>query len=136
MSGEAIVKKTSDELAAERTELAIQRTSLASDRTLMAWVRTATSLISFGFTIYKFFSELKREGGMEEHHSWFSPRKVGMMLIFFGFLGLFFGLLQYRNEIRNLKKSDPELSRSFSPILAILILVLGLILFFAALFRQ
>ena len=29
---------------------------VALDRTLMAWVRTATSLISFGFTIYKFFS--------------------------------------------------------------------------------
>ncbi len=37
------------------TELALDRTYLAHDRTLMAWVRTATSLISFGFTIYKFF---------------------------------------------------------------------------------
>ena len=37
------------------TLLAIERTNLAQERTIMAWVRTATSLISFGFTIYKFF---------------------------------------------------------------------------------
>ena len=36
------------------TRLAVDRTRLAHERTLMAWVRTATSLISFGFTIYKF----------------------------------------------------------------------------------
>ena len=37
------------------TRLAVTRTRLAHERTLMAWVRTAASLISFGFTIYKFF---------------------------------------------------------------------------------
>ena len=37
------------------TRLAADRTWLADERTLMAWIRTATSLISFGFTIYKFF---------------------------------------------------------------------------------
>jgi uncharacterized membrane protein YidH (DUF202 family) len=37
------------------TELAVERTWLAHERTLMAWVRTATFMISFGFTIYKFF---------------------------------------------------------------------------------
>ena len=37
------------------TRLALDRTALAHERTLMAWVRTAVSLISFGFTIYKFF---------------------------------------------------------------------------------
>jgi putative membrane protein len=43
------------------TRLAFDRTRLAHDRTMMAWVRTATSLITFGFAIYKFFQfELKR----------------------------------------------------------------------------
>ena len=40
------------------TRLAVDRTRLAHERTLMAWVRTATSLISFGFTIYKFLALL------------------------------------------------------------------------------
>ena len=35
--------------------LGTKRTRLAYDRTLMAWIRTSVSLISFGFTIYKFF---------------------------------------------------------------------------------
>ena len=37
------------------TRLSYERTMLSHDRTLMSWVRTATSLITFGFTIYKFF---------------------------------------------------------------------------------
>ena len=37
------------------TKLAVDRTWLAHERTMLAWVRTAASLISFGFTIYKFF---------------------------------------------------------------------------------
>ena len=55
--------------AAERTldagtRLAVNRTRLAYERTLMAWVRTAASMISFGFTIYKFFQlELKDQAG-------------------------------------------------------------------------
>ena len=41
------------------TELSVDRTRLAHERTLMAWVRTATSLLSFGFTIHKFFEYLR-----------------------------------------------------------------------------
>lgn len=37
------------------TQLALDRTWLAHERTLMAWVRTAVSMISFAFTIFKFF---------------------------------------------------------------------------------
>ena len=48
----------------DSTELAVDRTWLAHERTLMAWVRTATSMISFGFTIYKFF---QFEAGKETH---------------------------------------------------------------------
>ena len=38
----------------DATRLAVDRTRLAYERTLMAWIRTATSMISFGFTIFKF----------------------------------------------------------------------------------
>ena len=37
------------------TELAFDRTRAAYERTMMAWIRPATWLITFGFTIYKFF---------------------------------------------------------------------------------
>jgi len=47
------------------TKLAVDRTRLAYERTLMAWIRTATSLITFGFTIYKFF-QIETAGGKQD----------------------------------------------------------------------
>ena len=45
------------------TNLSVDRTRLSYERTLMSWVRTSTSLITFGFTIYKFFQiEMSKEG--------------------------------------------------------------------------
>jgi uncharacterized membrane protein YidH (DUF202 family) len=61
----------------EATELAVERTWLAYERTLMAWVRTATSMISFGFSIYKFFQFEKAEG----------VRPAGLPTRFFHFSG-------------------------------------------------
>jgi putative membrane protein len=37
------------------TQLAFARTRAAYERMMMAWIRTATSLITFGFSIYKVF---------------------------------------------------------------------------------
>jgi uncharacterized membrane protein YidH (DUF202 family) len=49
-------------------DLALDRTHMAYERTLMAWIRTAASLISFGFTVYKFFEYLGEStpGGQSE----------------------------------------------------------------------
>jgi hypothetical protein len=51
--------KTSNELAADRTDMALSRTLTAADRTLMVWIRTRLSMLSFGFTIYKFLLYVK-----------------------------------------------------------------------------
>ncbi|MBK8983661.1 MAG: DUF202 domain-containing protein [Ignavibacteria bacterium] len=129
-------EKSANELAADRTDLAYERTALANDRTLMAWVRTATSLISFGFTIYKFFQELVKSQQIEMSQRLLTPRIVGMILIVTGFLGLFLGFLQYRIDMKRLKASYNNIPRSFTPLIAVLVLLLGLMLFLAALFRQ
>ena len=42
--------------------MARARTILAADRTLMAWIRTTLSMISFGFTIYKFLQAMFESG--------------------------------------------------------------------------
>ena len=41
--------------------LAIDRTRMAAERSLMAWVRTALSVITFGFTFYKFMQFLHEQ---------------------------------------------------------------------------
>ena len=129
-------EKTINELAQERTDLAVERTALANDRTLMAWVRTSTSLISFGFTIYKFFQDIVKADKLDLQQTLLTPRDVGLILIGFGFLGLLFAIIQYRSGMKRLRGSYSKLPRSFTPVLAILILVFGLLLFLAALFRQ
>ncbi len=116
------------------TDLSFERTRLAYERTLMAWIRTAISLISFGFTIYKFFQEWRKTE--EPVQSIFTPRIVGMIMILFGFIGLLFANVQHHAAMKKLKKDYPNVPRSLSSVLAILILMFGLALFLAALFRQ
>jgi putative membrane protein len=116
------------------TDLAFERTVLAYERTLMAWIRTAMSLISFGFTIYKFFQEWRRTE--QPVQSIFTPRIVGMIMILFGLMGLLFASVQHYTAIKKLKKDYPNVQRSLSSVLAILILMFGLALFLGALFRQ
>ncbi len=116
------------------TDLAFERTMLAYERTLMAWIRTAISLISFGFTIYKFFEEWSKKDNVSQ--TIFTPRIVGMIMISFGLLGLFFAQLQHQTAVKRLKKDYPNVQKSLSSVLAILILLFGLVLFLGALFRQ
>ena len=116
------------------TDLAFERTMLAYERTLMAWIRTAISLISFGFTLYKFFEEWRKSEPPVQ--SLFTPRIVGMIMILFGFLGLLFAQIQHHAAVKKLRMDYPKAQRSLSSVLAILILVFGLALFLAALFRQ
>src|SRR5215510_3050230 len=68
-------------------ELALERNRLAYDRTMMAWVRTATSLISFGFTIYKFF-EYVNQSGQTATQRRIGPREYGMLMIITGVIVL------------------------------------------------
>ena len=91
------------------TELAVMRTMMASDRTLMAWVRTSTSLISFGFTIYKFFQYLRESRPARE--TLIGPRGVGLILIALGVGALVLATLEYRRQTQALYQQFP----SFGP---------------------
>ncbi len=113
--------------------LALARTALAYERTLMAWIRTSISLISFGFTIYKFFEEFSKN---EERDRILTPRLVGLIMIGFGFIALLLAQIQHNAAIRKLRTEYPAVQKSISSILSTLILVFGLMLFLGALFRQ
>jgi uncharacterized membrane protein YidH (DUF202 family) len=52
----------------------------------MGWVRTATSLISFGFTIYKFFQYLV-ESREVVYAGRIGPRAFAMLMILVGLTG-------------------------------------------------
>jgi putative membrane protein len=70
------------------TELALTRTALAHERTLMAWIRTSASLISFGFTIYKFFQYFIQSGAAVPTPHLSSTRHYGMGMIIVGVVSL------------------------------------------------
>src|SRR5262245_26015358 len=94
-SNELAAERTT--LAGERTDLALTRTIVALDRTLLAWIRTAVSMISFGFTIYKFFQELQR--AEPTVNRLLTPRGVGLVMISLGVGSLLVATLEHRWQI-------------------------------------
>ena len=116
------------------TDLAVDRTRLAHERTLMAWVRTATSLITFGFTIYKFFQFLREKG--EVHNHLLGPREFALLMIGIGLTALFLATVQQRREMKTLRRSYPAVPYSLATVLAALISILGILAFITVLLRH
>ena len=106
------------------TALALERTRLAHERTLMAWVRTATSLISFGFTIYKAF-EYWRQRQPDVAHGVLGPRNFALVLIGLGIGALILTTLQHRGDLRRLEARYGALPRSTAAIVATVVSLLG-----------
>ena len=117
------------------TDLAVDRTRLAHERTLMAWVRTAASLISFGFTIYKFFQYLRDKGEAPDGRI-FGPRQFAMSLIGIGLISLALATIQHRREMKAMRKHYAQVPYSMATIVGALVAVLGVITFGAVFFRQ
>jgi putative membrane protein len=120
----------------DSTALAVERTRLAHERTLMAWVRTSTSLITFGFTIYKFFQYL-REGAQESPvaHA-LNPRRFGMSMIVVGLFMLVVATVQHRRDLKALDARYGKGPRSLASIVAVLVGALGVLAFLGVLLRQ
>jgi putative membrane protein len=116
-------------------DLAVDRTRLAHDRTLMAWVRTATSLISFGFTIYKFFQALPNAEAANEHRL-FGPRRFAIFMIAIGIVSLAIATFQHIRDMRSLRSVYPKVPVSLASLLAGLIAALGVVALWAVIFRQ
>jgi inner membrane protein YidH len=122
----------------DATQLAVDRTRLAYERTLMAWVRTATSLISFGFTIYKFFQFLREEGASKMAHAehFIGPRQFALLLILVGLGTLGVATLQHRQHMQMLRAQGALIPYSLATVLALLVVVIGFLGLFVVLFRQ
>jgi putative membrane protein len=119
------------------------RTRLAVENTLLAWVRTATSLIAFGFTIVQFFQRFHDFPGAKPPWLPGAPRDLGLGLIFAGILSLTISTLQYRSINRYLRSgsvaalavAQKERYQTATPIVAVFLLIIGIFVFFALLFR-
>lgn len=116
-------------------DLAVDRTRLAHERTLMAWVRTSASLISFGFTIYKFFQYL-RDQNQAVRDRLFGPREFAMSLVIIGLAALVIATIQHRMEISLLRRQFAHVPYSLATLVAGLVGLLGVIVFAALIFRQ
>jgi putative membrane protein len=121
---------TSNELAAQRTDLALKRTQLAAERTLMAWLRTSLSMISFGFTIYKFLQELGRAEKLTLPDQ--GPRNLGLALVGLGTVALIVASFQYWSMMKDLQdQSSTRTKISLALIVAVAIALLGTLVFFS-----
>ena len=112
----------------ESTLLAVDRTRLAHERTLMAWIRTATSMISFGFTIYKFLAaQPARDRRFTFMERLLDARSFAVLMISVGLLGLFFAALENHRELSALRTQygEQRIPRSNAMRVAILVAIFG-----------
>ena len=115
---------TGNQALPDATKLAVDRTRLAYERTLMAWTRTATSLISFGFTIYKFFQYL-HEGKPAPDTGLFGPRGFALLMIGIGLTALAGATVEHRLSLQALRAEYGPQRYSLAAVVASLIAVLG-----------
>jgi putative membrane protein len=120
----------------DATQLAIDRTRLAFERTMMAWVRTATSLITFGFTVYKFFQFEK--GNSEAVQHLIGPREFALMMISVGILSLLLATIQHRQSMKILRVHHPgvRIPLSLAAVVGGLIALLGVLALTAVVLRR
>src|SRR5208282_774202 len=101
-----------------------ERTRASYERTLMSWIRTATSLITFGFSIYKFFQIEAPVAGQQNYL--IGPREFAFMLVSIGVASLPLAILESRQNIRALGTQYPFNRLSLGVAVAALISILGI----------
>jgi putative membrane protein len=121
----------------DATDMAVDRTVMAADRSLMAWVRTGLSLITFGFTIYKFleFSKAQLQASGKALGTIPSTRAIGLFLIGVGILSLVLGTVENVATIRRLRERHELEHPRYALLMAGILTLFGLALFLGILLR-
>jgi putative membrane protein len=132
-----ITGSPSVELSANRTSLSFERTRMSADRTLMSIVRTSLSLISFGFTIFEAFRQLKNSGGLPAGGN--APAVMGISLVSLGIVLLTLGITSHMHFGKSLNSRrgrlyqwnllHRDISYSVTPtfVIAFLLLAIGVV---------
>jgi putative membrane protein len=123
-------------MAADTAKPAVQRTFLVHERTLMAWVRTSTSLISFGFSIYKFFAYVVEVEGRAPQRKGIGPREFAIGMISLGVFTLVTAVIHERRAFKLLEAQNNTAYSSLAEKIAALIALAGLFLLILALLRR
>ena len=135
--------KSSNDLAVERTgmaegrtKLASKRTKFAAERTLMAWMRTSFSLISFGFTIHKFFQYLSQIDKVSAGIVASGPKNLGLVLVVLGVALLIVATIEHVLFMKELnRETGSHFKISSAIVFSILFLLIGLLAFLNLLFK-
>ena len=110
--------------------LSFDRTRMAAERTLMAWLRTSLSMISFGFTIYKFLQAFQTSGTatiLRTH----APRNVGLSLIGIGTFALIIACVQHVKYLQKLHIDKGSTPWNLALMVSCLVALLGLLMFWS-----
>jgi putative membrane protein len=116
------------------TQLAFERTRNPWENSMMSWIRTATSLITFGFSIYKFFQI--EAPGRAQTSQLIGPREFSMMLVSIGIFSLLPATLEHRESVRALGPQYVGKRRSLALPVAAMVSILGILAQIAMIFRQ
>jgi putative membrane protein len=115
------------------TRLAIERTRVAYERTALAWVRTGTSMITFGFGVYKLFQIVRAPSARTYL---IGPQEFGLILVLIGLAVLALSTLEYRQNMRSLGVDYLGKQSRLTLVFTGLIATLGILAFVVMLFRQ
>jgi putative membrane protein len=111
-----------------KDEMAAERTILALERTLLAMIRTATTLLTFGFSIIKLLEEKVHQGTRHPILDVVSPKWVGTIMIFAGFIGLLLSTIHYVKLMKRMGYFTPKVYFSSSMIISYVILLLDFLM--------
>ena len=106
------------------TRLMLERTRMTYEKSMLAWIGTATSLITFGFSIYK-FAQMLRTREEVVYFDW--SHIFSLLMIGVGLLSLLFACFEYWQNYRELKKHYFPGRYSLALVVAFLIVGLGII---------
>lgn len=119
----------------DSTSVAFETVRASNERIMMSWISTATSLIAFGFSIYKFF-QIEAPGTRQQNRL-VGPREFAFALVSIGLFSLLLATIEHSQSGRALTAQYGVKRRlSLAGVVAALISVLGIFALLAMIFSQ
>ena len=112
-----------------RDILAAERTAMAAGRSYASWTGTGLSLITFGFTIYRFLISLQVKLFK------FDPVEVGLFIIGIGTATMLYGTAEYWKTMSELHRDYGVRFRKTALLFGLLTAGFGTVLFFTIVIR-